>query len=339
MSNAIWLNPVYAELEHLPRPAYPWPDYIHPLYRELREEYYAWIDRDYAFQSEAAREKHKQHHLTDIAARGLPFLKTIEELRTIANFAANGAMMDDYFDRCSRREMLELVKQITGILLGDIKSEPQDNGFMRQWWVLRQNAVQCAMPDHIYQGFVDAVVQVFNGYAEEKVYYTANVSPPLVVYTVIREATSGGVPFGKYVCLQKDHRQLPAAILDHPHIQRMIVTCAMMIGIHNDFISLPKELSRNGDTMNIVKVIQQEQRVSLREAYIMALEHHDNYLKEFLTLQQHLPKFEAGWQDKVMAYTNDLGIMVAGVYAWHTHDTARYVPGGYVEGEYKRTSL
>jgi hypothetical protein len=33
-------------------------------------------------------------------------------------------------------------------------------------------------------------------------------------------------------------------------------------------------------------------------------------------------------------YVQDLGIMVAGVYAWHTNDTTRYVNGGYVEGEY-----
>ena len=34
------------------------------------------------------------------------------------------------------------------------------------------------------------------------------------------------------------------------------------------------------------------------------------------------------------SYVRALGVMVAGVYAWHTHDTTRYVPGGYVEGEF-----
>lgn len=325
---------IYAQLQHWPKPVYPWPHFIHPQYREEREEYYAWIDRDYGFQSEAAREKHKRHNLTDIAARGLPFLKNLDELRPVANYAANGAMMDDYFDRCTREEMLGLVQRIADILLGDKPDEPTDDGFMRQWWVLRQDALKCGIPEPIYRSFVSAIVQTFIGYAEEKVYYEANVTPPLAVYTLIREATGGGVPFGRYVCLQKEYRHIPQEILEHPHLLRMQVVCALLIGIHNDFISLPKELHREGDTMNIVKVMQQEQGVSLEEAYHMALTHHDHYLNEFLTLQQHLPRFGNPWQDKVYAYTEDLGVMVSGVYAWHTHDTARYVPGGYVEGEY-----
>jgi hypothetical protein len=325
---------IYTQLKDWPRPIYPWPDFIHPQFQEEREEYYAWIDRDYCFQSETAREKHKQHNLTDIAARGLPFLNSLDELRPIANYAANGAMMDDYFDRCSREEMLDLVKRIAGILLGNEQAEPTNDGFMRQWWVLRQDALKCEIPGPIYQGFVSCIVHAFNGYAEEKAYYTANISPPLDVYTLIREATSGGLPFGRYVCLQKDYRHIPQTILDHPHLLRMQTVCAMMIGIHNDFISLPKELYRQGDTMNIVKVMQQEHGVPLETAYHMALAHHDRYLHEFLTLQQHLPQFGAPWKDKVYAYTEDLGVMVSGVYAWHIHDTARYVPGGYVEGEY-----
>lgn len=330
----ITFEELYRELQQLPKPAYPWPDFIHPQFRQQREEYYAWIDRDYAFQSVSAREKHKRHNLTDIAARGLPFLSTLEELRPVANYAANGAMMDDYFDRCSRCEMLGLVKQIIALLTGDEKAEPVGDGFMRQWWVLRQDALKCGIPDRIYERFVATIAHAFNGYAEEKAYYTANVSPPLAVYTIIREATSGGLPFGVYVSLQKDYRRLPDEVLDHPHLLRMNTVCAMMIGIHNDFISLPKELLRNGDTMNIVKVMQQEHRVPLREAYMLALEHHDHYLKEFLTLQQHLPHFDAEWHDLVTGYIADLGVMVAGVYAWHTNDKARYVPGGYVEGEF-----
>jgi len=33
-------------------------------------------------------------------------------------------------------------------------------------------------------------------------------------------------------------------------------------------------------------------------------------------------------------YLQDLGVMIAGVYAWHTNDTSGYVNGGYVESEF-----
>lgn len=324
---------IYAGLQQLPKPKYPFPDFIHPSFQQQREEYYDWIDREYIFHSKEAREKHKQHNLTDIASRGCPFLETIAELRPLANYAANGAMMDDYWDRCSRNEMNEISNRIMALLTGDNPNEPTDNGIFHQFWVLRQDTIKCEMPERLYEKFIKSIHEVFIGYSEERVYYRENAVPPLPVYLLIREGTAGGHPFCKYVAMQKEYRQLPDEILEHPHIQRLHWLCGMMIGIHNDIISLPKELHREGDTMNLIKVLQQEYKTSTKEAYMMALELHDNYLKEFLLLQEHLPPFDK-LHEMVYNYVQDLGIMVAGVYAWHTNDTSRYVIGGYVEGEY-----
>lgn len=323
----------YAGLLELPKPQYPFPDFIHPDYQQQREEYYDWIDREYTLHSREAREKHKLHNLTDIAARGCPFLSSLAELRPLANYAANGAMMDDYWDRCSRNEMNEIGRRITALLTGEDPGEPTDNGIFHQFWVLRQDAIKCGVPEHLYKKYVAAIHQVFIGYAEEKTYYKANVVPPLAVYLIIREHTSGALPFCKYVAMQKDYRQLPDEILEHPHILRLHTLCSFMIGMHNDFISLPKELHREGDTMNLIKVVQHEYNMPIREAYMKALEIHDSYLKEFMLLDAHLPPF-GEWSKMVHNYIQDLGISVAGVYAWHTNDTSRYVNGGYVDGEF-----
>ena len=323
----------YAGLQQMPKPKYPFPDFIHPDFQRLRQEYYDWIDREYTFHSQKAREKHKEHNLTDIAARGCPFLKTIDELRPLANYAANGAMMDDYWDRCTHEEMTEISKRIIALLTGEDSKEPIDNGIFHQFWILRQDAIKCGMPEYLYQKYVKAIQDVFQGYSDEKVYYRTNAIPTLAVYMLIRNATSGVHPFCWYVAMQKDYRQLPDDIFDHPHILRLHTICSILIGIHNDIISLPKELSREEDTMNLVKVLQQEHKISIQEAYMMALDIHDNYLNEFLVLQQNLPQFQK-WQSLAYDYVQDLGIMVAGVYAWHTNDTTRYVNGGYVEGEY-----
>lgn len=333
MSTHLSSEQFYAGLQHLPKPVYPFPDFMNPYFREQREEYYEWIDREYTFHSKDAREKHKTHHLTDIAARGLPFLKSLAELRPIANYAANGAMMDDYWDRCSHAEMNEIQKRITALLTGEDSKEPADHGIFHQFWVLRQDALKCEMPERLYNKFVAAMHNVLVGYMDERTYYRANTPPPFEIYTIIRENTSGAIPFCKYVAMQKEYRQMPDDVLEHPHILRLHALCAGMIGIHNDIISLPKELHREEDIMNLVKIMKQEHKVSLEEAYMMTLDVHNNYLKEFILLQEHLPVF-GQWQDMACNYVKDLGIMVAGVYAWHTNDTTRYVPGGYVDGEY-----
>lgn len=322
-----------AGLQHLPKPQYPFPDFIHPDMQKLREEYYDWIDKEYAFHSAEAKEKHKRHHLTDIAARGCPFLKDIAELRPLANYTANGAMMDDYFDRCSYDEMYQITNRIIALLSGEDTQEPKENGIFHLFWVLRQDAIKCEIPEKIYARFVKSIRYVFMGYSEEKVYYRENLVPPLAVYLLSREATSGVQPYCDYVVLQKEYRNLPEEVFDHPHIKRIYSLCSLLIGIHNDIISLPKELRREGDTMNIVKVVQKENNLSLIDAYHKAMEIHDEYLKEFLILQEHLPPF-GEYQNEVYNYIQDLGIMIAGVYAWHTNDTSRYVNGGYVEGEF-----
>ncbi|MDC8102002.1 terpene synthase family protein [Chryseobacterium rhizosphaerae] len=323
----------YAGLQRLPKPKYPFPNSIHHDFQLQREEYYDWIDREYIFHSKEAREKHKQYNLTDIAARGCPFLKNLAELRPLAIYAADGAMMDDYFDRCSYDEMKDIATHIMTLLTDDDPDEPANNDIFHRFWILRQSAIACEMPERLYKKFLKSLHEVLIGYADERVYYRSNTIPPLPVYLLIREATSGAKPFCQYVAMQKDYRQLPDSILEHLHIQRLHTICALMIGIHNDIISLPKELHREEDTMNLVKVLQQEHKTSIKEAYMMALEVHDNYLKEFLVLQEHLPSF-GQWQEMTRNYVQDLGIMVAGVYAWHTNDTSRYVNGGYVEGEF-----
>lgn len=334
MKNSISDKEFYSGLPLLPKLKYPFPDFIHVDFQQQREEYYQWIDTEYIIHSQEAREKHKKHNLTDIAARGCPFLKTIDELRPLANYTANGAMMDDYFDRCTRKEMYEITNRIIALLNGDDDKEPAENGIFHLYWVLRQDAMKCGIPENLYKRFVKSIREVFYGYAEEKVYYRSNTIPPLPVYLLIREATSGVQPYCDYVAMQKDYRRLPDNIFEHPHIKRMHTLCSLMIGIHNDIISLPKELHREEDTMNLVKVLQKQNNLSLEGAYMDAITIHDQYLEEFLILQNYLPPFDS-YHEIVTNYIADLGIMVAGVYAWHTNDTSRYVNGGYVEGEYK----
>ena len=130
-----------ALIPHLPRPEYPFPDLANPLMMPLREEYYHWIDTDYTFHSEAAREKHKLHVLSDIPARAFPYLRSIDELLPVTRFACHGAMMDDYFDRCTGDEMQAIRERIMALLRGEDEEEPKDLGIYRQFYLIRQDAI------------------------------------------------------------------------------------------------------------------------------------------------------------------------------------------------------
>ncbi len=322
----------HERLRDLPLPSYPFPDLINPQADALAAEYCQWIDEDYAFHSEGARALHKRHRLCDIASRGFPGL-TLAELRPIARYTAAGAMMDDYLDHCGHDEMITIRDRIVALLTGEDPNEPADFGVFRQFWLLRREALACGMPDRLYLPFVDAIDRVLTGYADEKQWMAADTPPPLGVYLVLREDTSGAQPYAAYVCMEQNFRTLPDRVLRHPHVQRMHRLISRLIGMHNDLISLPKEMGRRGDVINIVRVMQKEHDVSIADAAGKALALHDAYLDQFITLGQHLPDF-GPWQDLAVRYVRSLGIMVQGVWAWHTNDRERYVPSGYVEGEF-----
>jgi len=323
-----------ASLPYLPRPEYPFPDLVNPLMYPLREEYYRWIDEDYTFHSKIAREKHKTHVLSDIPARAFPYLKSLEELFPITRYAVHGAMLDDYFDHCSCNEMQAIRERIMTLLTGEDEKEPTDLGIYRQFYWIRQDAIKCGMPSRLYNKFILTVDGILIGYAQEKRYIASDTPPPLPMYNIIRLDTSGGLPFCRYVCMQRDFRVLPDTVLDHPVLVRMYALAALMIGYHNDIISLPKEINRRGDVINIIKVVRHEYRVSWEEAYRIALDFHDEYKKEFMLLYDNLPNF-GQWNEMAKDFVHALGICLQGVYSWHVNDKHRYAPGGYVEGEFE----
>ncbi|MFD9010378.1 hypothetical protein [Streptomyces sp. NPDC059552] len=322
---------LYVKFATLPKPDYPFPFQANPATEELVQEYYRWIDADYEFHSNKARALHKSHRLSDFPALSMPHL-TLAELRPVARYAASGAMMDDYYDRCTPDEMDQIRLRIVALLVGEDGTEPAP-GIDRQFYMLRKEAMACGMPDHLYANFIKAIDGVLIGYREEKRWVARNEPPPLAVYWVIRENTSGALPFAKYTCMQKNFRALPHVVLDDPMILRLHQLASRMVGIHNDLTSLPKELARDGDVINLVLCLQHEKKISTDDAYLMALELHNGFLEEFLTIRDNLPNF-GQWQDIVIDYVDHLGIMVRGLYRYHEIST-RYKAGSYVDPEYQ----
>lgn len=322
---------LYSELKTWPRPNYTFPDLVSPLIEDLVAEYNDWIDIDCPFESKEAREAHKRHRLTDIAARAFPWL-TIEELRPVARYTAFLAILDDYMDHSGRHELQEVKDRVGALLHGQDSQEPEP-GFYHQMYMIRQDALACEMPPHLYNDFADSILALMTGFGDEKRYNAANRPAPFPAFQSIRRQTSGGLPYAKYLCMQKDYRHLPDRVLSHATMLRMHDLVATLIGYHNDFISLPKELSRKGDVVNLVLTVQHELGLSLEEAYWKALEIHDLHLAEFITLQNNLPDF-GEWQSTAQDYATDLGMMVQGVYSWHIKNTGRYSPGAYVEPEH-----
>ncbi|KAF3256179.1 hypothetical protein TWF217_006428 [Orbilia oligospora] len=143
--------------------------------------------------------------------------------------------------------------------------------------------------------FIGSILDLITRYDKEKERNAKSTPPSTAVYRDIRRQTSGGICYA------------------------------------SDFISLPKELARGGDVMNLVAVVQNESQLSLEEeARARALEIHNESLDELIRLQNTLPDF-GEWQKIAREYADDMGVLVQGVYSWHIQSSGRYVAGAYVE--------
>ncbi|MGS2739031.1 terpene synthase family protein [Sinomicrobium sp. M5D2P17] len=324
---------VVERLRGFPRPQYPFPDITPPYFQKLREESFKWIDEDFAFHSEAAREKHKTHYFTDINARAMPFL-TFEEQIPIGRFTGTFAMLDDYLGRATVDEIDVMRERIRNILFDKEGAAPQDHGVYHQAYLIRKECLQLGMPIRQFHKFVIEIDSLVCGYQNEKQYVLANTPPPFAAYSIIRDLTAGGIPYAKYACLQKNYRTLPDKVLDHPHILAIHAIISRLIGYHNDIVSLPKELCKRGDVVNIVPVLMHEHNLDLEDAYMMAMQIHDSTLDDFMTLLENLPDF-GPWQELAYEYVKDFGTMLQGVWSWHTRgDNNRYTLGWIVDSEF-----
>lgn len=326
-------NPDYFELlKTFPRLEYPFPRVPSPILERLREDARQWLETDLSFLSETTREKYERHKLTDIGGLGFPYMNTYEEALAPARYTVWGALIDDYYDHCDFAEMNKVRVRMVEILNGD-RPGREDNGFFRQIAATREELLSFGMPPKWYDRMVKSLNDYIRGMQDEKYYIANQKFPPLAYFLSVREQTGGALPYCQFACLQKNYRELPDDFLEHPYVLRLHSLASRMIPWHNDFVSLPKELSRDGDVFNLILVIQQEYNLSLEEAYREALRFHDADLAEFLTLQAHLPFF-GEYQDLANDYVTSLGVMVQGIYTWHVVDNGRYVPGAYNEPEF-----
>lgn len=235
-------------------------------------------------------------------------------------------------DHSSKNEFSILKERISTLLNGKDDKEPAP-GFYYQVYMIRQDALACAMPSSLYQHYVDAILDTITASGDEKRYNAPSIPPPFSVYKPLRRITTGGMPFAKYLCMQKNYRSLPEEILCHPAIIYLQDLASTLVGYHNDIVSLPKELGRKGDVLNIIMTLQHEFGLNLKDAYAKSMEIHDTDLAEFISLQNSLPDFGEKWQLMAQEYVTDIGVMLQGIYSWHVKGSGRYVPDAYVEPE------
>lgn len=314
-----------------PVPSYPFDHRISPLQQLMIASTHHWIDSDYRMYSAPAQEKYKQMNIGTLTALCFPRVTDPRHMEPLARWILWGIMLDDYYEPCTPGELQVIREELIGILEGD-EPKVQQNGIYHQAAAMRDN-LQALMPDHWMNRFIKDQDTQLEGMIMEAPYKLGKRFPTPGEFMHIRELSVAIYPMLDLLQVQ-DGIALPDEVISHPTIRRLGTLSTRMTAWLNDFYTLPKELLRDNDTLNLVLVLQHAHHISLEEAHAQAMHIHNNDLDEFLSLQQALPDF-GEYNRPVSNYIQDMGLFLQGQKTWYEHHTTRYQPGGYVASEYR----
>ena len=170
--------------------------------------------------------------------------------------------------------------------------------------------------------FLSRLEELFLCFSWEAIHRRQGVTPDLETYLHMREISVGLYAEFSLSGLA-DGLELPAKILAHPQIQRMMSLSSRVVGCANDLFTYEKELQQ-GELHNLVQVLMTRQRLSKAEAVERAIQLHDEAVREFFMIEQRLPSF-GEHDDAAKRYVSMLQAWMSGHLAW-AKETGRYQP-------------
>ncbi|MFJ1748013.1 family 2 encapsulin nanocompartment cargo protein terpene cyclase [Streptomyces sp. NPDC088116] len=116
--------------------------------------------------------------------------------------------------------------------------------------------------------------------------------------------------------------ELPADLHAQPAMQRVIALAGNATTIVNDLYSYTKELAGPGRHLNLPVVIAEREDVSDREAYLKAVEVHNELMRDFEAEAAALAA--ACPVPSVLRFLRGVAVWVDGNHYWHQTNTYRY---------------
>lgn len=146
------------------------------------------------------------------------------------------------------------------------------------------------IPQESISRFAKMISRYFMGLETELKYKKNKTYPSVNDCIVLRENSICLYPFLQLTEVETGII-LPPKIHEHPVIRRLQTLACHLVTFFNEVQSVIKDEATGSIYYNIVKVIQHERQMSLKEACLEDLRLHNEDLKEFIELQASLPDF------------------------------------------------
>lgn len=291
---------------------YPFPTLKNPNADQLQElTENQWIDGEYLWlyqQNPDLRKKYKKTKTAHIAAQWFPTASP-ERFKPICRLMLWTLYNDDLYEESEPDDIGHVHTQSIAILNGEISAKDSGIPLGPMLESLRQELLQFIPHESVFR-FTKMISRYFNGLEAELRYKKNKTYPTVTECIALRENSICLYPFLQLTEIETGV-VLPPEIHEHPVIIRLQTLACHLVTFFNEVQSVLKDEATDSIYYNIVKVLQHENQMSLKEACLEDLRLHNEDLKEFIALQSSLPDFGI-WQDAVVNWVHYMSMVLSG---------------------------
>jgi len=305
----------------LPRIAYPFPSSINQFVTAAHEQNRQWVQSFGFVTTPEAIARFDRSRFAWLAARAFPNAD-FHELCIIANFNTWLFMLDDQCDEAQLGKKALSLEQVTDGFMDILKHNTPIDSILGRSFTDIWDRMQ-AIGDTTWQArFIRSMEEYFTSCHWEAGNRAAGVTPTVAEYVTMRPYT--GALFADVEAIEIIEKvYLPAHILQHFIVQRLVLACNNIVCWANDIFSCAKE-ARQGDVHNLVLVLQHERNIPLQDAVNETLRMHNEEVKLFTALEKLLPSFGADLDKELERFLSVLRSWITANYDWSFLDTGRY---------------
>jgi hypothetical protein len=291
---------------------YPFPTLKNPHADQLQEiTENQWIDGEYLWlyeQNPDLRKKYKKTKTAHIAAQWFP-TASMERFRPICRLMLWTLYNDDLYEESEPEDIEFVHARSIAVLNGEITVAESGIPLGGMLASLREELLQF-IPQESISRFTQMISRYFKGLETELKYKKNKMFPSVAECIALRENSICLYPFLQLTEVETGII-LPPEIHEHPVICRLQTLACHLVTFFNEVQSVMKDEATDSIYYNIVKVIQHEKNISLKEACLEDLRLHNEDLKEFVKLQSSLPDFGI-WQDAVVNWVHYMSMVLSG---------------------------
>lgn len=305
----------------LPQISYPFPSLINQHVEAANEQNFQWVQYFGFMNSPETLSRFNRSRFAWLAARAFPYAN-LHELCIVANFNTWLFMLDDQCDEAQLGKKAIYLESITDGFMDILKHNRHidtvlGNSFADIW-----NRMQQLGSSEWQARFIRSMEEYFTSCHWEARNRAAGITPAVAEYVTMRPYT--GALFADVEAIEIVEKiYLPAHILQHFIVQRLVLACNNIVCWSNDIFSCAKE-ARQGDVHNLVLVLQHERQIPLQDAVNETFRMHNEEVKLFTALEKLLPSFGDAYDHELERFLVILRSWITANYDWSFHDTGRY---------------